>query len=230
MSLETGQFRAPYFDPDNIDPARLHGYSYHELNRGIMTFNGRFSPIGDPLHAIDEIADRQEYITILDAGCGTGRQLYEMVEGATRMFQIDQRRILADGVSDYDFSDMADDKEARRAYVSGALNYHVGDLNTMELPEGSYDLAYSYEVLVHNEEPNRIVENLWRALRPGGSAYFNAEANQIPAISETIEAIKTVGGKVLSTEAEVPALTRTEAQVRNLPMPRRMLYRVIRSL
>lgn len=44
----------------------------------------------------------------------------------------------------------------------------VGDLCTVQLPEGSFDVVYSAFVLEHVQQADTALENFVRWLRPGG--------------------------------------------------------------
>lgn len=55
----------------------------------------------------------------------------------------------------------------RRSNIEGFV---FGDMTRSDLPDESYDLVVSVEVLEHVEEDERFLREVWRVLKPGG--YF----------------------------------------------------------
>jgi SAM-dependent methyltransferase len=158
----------------------LYGYQYADLNRDSGALWEAFGPIDDmgPHGVLADIYHRQGHATVLDVGCGTGRQLQSLVTQAVNTFGLDPSKIFADGVSDYDFSRIGQ-PNTLVAIQSGQVNYTVLDLGEKPLPSQSYDLIYSYETLVGAPEPAVVVDTIWQALRPGGVAYFNLNGEQL---------------------------------------------------
>lgn len=56
-----------------------------------------------------------------------------------------------------------------------AIEYRIADLETLELPEGAFDLAYSALTFHYIRDFNRLVRMIHRALVPGGSMVFTIE-------------------------------------------------------
>ncbi|SHJ73782.1 Cyclopropane fatty-acyl-phospholipid synthase [Roseomonas rosea] len=66
--------------------------------------------------------------------------------------------------------------EARRLAEEagfGWLRYHVGDLETQDFPEGSYDVVFAHQSVHHIERLDEIFAAIRRALRPGGIFHLN---------------------------------------------------------
>ena len=59
----------------------------------------------------------------------------------------------------------------------------------MDLPEEHFDVAYSHEVLLHNEQVNPIIENVLSSLRPEGVYYFNTVVEQGDEVEDAIDAL-----------------------------------------
>lgn len=91
-------------------------------------------------------------LRILEAGCG--RQWRVDLGGRTREMT---------GV-DLD----AEAVRARQAQFGDLDHVHIADLNSIELPEASFDVVFSSYVLEHVERADRTLENFDRWLRPGG--------------------------------------------------------------
>lgn len=183
------------------------GYYRYALDRGIFQPQGeffRFDGVG-LIEAARKQYEKDGSLHILDAGCGTGHQLWDFMEYLERT--IPPQDITATGVSDIDFSEESESWRVREAVKTGEINYAVADLNVDMLPAETFNVIYSYEVLVHNEEdPGRIVANFWQALRPGGVMYFNAEGSQRGKIAGTVADILEMGGDVFMNRVEAPLL------------------------
>jgi SAM-dependent methyltransferase len=64
---------------------------------------------------------------------------------------------------------------AREMTADPAITYRQADLETLELPAASFDLAYSSLTLHYLEHLDRLFATVHRALAPGGSFAFSAE-------------------------------------------------------
>ncbi len=64
---------------------------------------------------------------------------------------------------------------ARENRASGNLDYRVGD--SMELPfrEAGFDVVTCTHIYEHVPDPQRMVDEIFRVLKPGGLCYFAAE-------------------------------------------------------
>jgi SAM-dependent methyltransferase len=97
-------------------------------------------------------------IDVMDIGCGSGRALIEMAAAfpASRFtgFDISDEALAAGRV------------EARRRSLANAqlLMRDVAGLTT----EGEYDLVTAFDAVHDQAQPGRVLENVYRALRPGG--------------------------------------------------------------
>jgi SAM-dependent methyltransferase len=59
---------------------------------------------------------------------------------------------------------------ARLAHAGLRSTLSVGDAEDLPFPDGHFDLVYSWGVLHHSPNPERALDEVWRVLRPGGSA------------------------------------------------------------
>lgn len=66
----------------------------------------------------------------------------------------------------------------RKAATNGDIGYAVADLQAEPLPQESFNLIISYEVLVHCNQPGDVVKNLYQSLSPEGQLFFNADISQ----------------------------------------------------
>lgn len=59
---------------------------------------------------------------------------------------------------------------ARLAHAGLRSTLAVGDAEALPYPDGFFDLVYSWGVLHHSPSPERALDEVWRVLRPGGTA------------------------------------------------------------
>lgn len=97
---------------------------------------------------------------VVDAGCGTGRHLPELLRRGGEVVGVDHSaRSL-----ELALNRVSDDDRSR-------LNLAVGDLRKLPLDSASVDRALCCEVIQHiptDEFRRQAVGELWRILRPGG--------------------------------------------------------------
>ncbi len=92
--------------------------------------------------------------TVIDIGCGEGRFCRLLAERGAVVTGVDLTEQLI---------------EQARAFGSEGETYVVGDAEDLEgVPDGSFDAAVSYIVLVDLLDYRRSVREAYRVLRPGG--------------------------------------------------------------
>jgi SAM-dependent methyltransferase len=101
-------------------------------------------------------------MTVLDAGCGYGRNLVYLLREGCRVYALDAN---VEGLEHV---------RALAAELASALpaeNFQVGQIERMPFPDGMADVVICSSVLhfARNEQHFlAMVEELWRVLRPGG--------------------------------------------------------------
>jgi ubiquinone/menaquinone biosynthesis C-methylase UbiE len=90
---------------------------------------------------------------VLEVGCGTGSDLLQFAKHGA----------LATGV-DLTFTHV----ELARERVGELAVVHQADARDLPFPDGSFDYVYSHGVLHHCDEPQKVVREMLRVLRPGG--------------------------------------------------------------
>jgi tellurite methyltransferase len=99
---------------------------------------------------------------ILDAGCGTGRNLIYLLREGYEVFAVDQN------------PSAVEQTRALAAALAPALpanNIRLELLETMSFPDAFFDLVHCNGVLHFsrdNAQFDAILQNLWRVLKPGG--------------------------------------------------------------
>jgi len=101
---------------------------------------------------IRELGQRRQPLRILEAGCGRRWPLdLENIRFSLTGVDIDERGI-----------------EARRRLAGDLDAVVLGDLRTVELPAGSFDVIYSSYVLEHVDGAERVLDNFARWLASDG--------------------------------------------------------------
>ena len=98
---------------------------------------------------------------VLEVGCGTGVFLPGLAESTGP----------TGGVVGFDHSAAFLD-EARKRLVSSGLEERVelvqGDAHHLPFPDATFDAAHCERVLMHVEDPDRVIGEMRRVVRPGG--------------------------------------------------------------
>ena len=99
---------------------------------------------------------------IVDLGCGFGWSArWAATPGAAHVLGIDlSEKMLS---------------RARAETADPAVQYVKADLESLELPEGAFDLAYSSLAFHYIEDFDRLVRTVFRALVPGATLVFTIE-------------------------------------------------------
>ena len=99
---------------------------------------------------------------VVDLGCGFGWFCrFAREAGAAEMLGLDVSANML--------------QRARETTLDTAVTYRQADLETLELPAGSFDVAYSSLTLHYLEHLDRLFATVHRALGPGGRFVFSAE-------------------------------------------------------
>lgn len=97
---------------------------------------------------------------VLDLGCGTG--------GITRFLAETYRPASIVGVDiDGGLIERAN-KRAAEAGLGGALTFRTVRLGRLPFPDGSFDLVFSKDAMVHIDDKEALFADIFRLLRPGG--------------------------------------------------------------
>lgn len=110
---------------------------------------------------LDEVQRRfgQRPVRVLDIGCGAG-------------FLTNPLAVAGHDVTGVDASTEALDVAARHD-STGKVRYATGDATALTLPDAAFDVVCAMDLLEHVTEPERVVEEATRVLRPGGLFFFH---------------------------------------------------------
>ncbi|SMG54893.1 class I SAM-dependent methyltransferase [Paraburkholderia susongensis] len=113
-------------------------------------------------HAIRALLPDLEGKRVVDLGCGFGwASRWMRDQGATSVLGLDLSQ------------NMIEQAEAKT--VDAAIKYRIADLDTLELPEKAFDLAYSALTFHYIEDFGRLVRVIHQALVPDGRFVFTIE-------------------------------------------------------
>jgi SAM-dependent methyltransferase len=101
----------------------------------------------------------------LDVGCGAGRHAFEFYRRGARVVALDHS---ADDVAQVGamFSAM---RAAGEPAAGGEALAMRGDARQLPFPDGAFDIVLISEVLEHIHEDRRVIAEVTRVLRPGGT-------------------------------------------------------------
>ena len=95
---------------------------------------------------------------LLEVGCGMGSDLLQFARGGAR-------------VTGLDYTPRSVEITRRRFEVYGVPGrFTIGDAENLPFPPASFDVVYSNGVLHHTPDTQRAVDEIFRVLRPGGTA------------------------------------------------------------
>lgn len=164
--------------PDDIIAEHLQR---KEIDRGFSALSKMKDESGTPLiNIIFDKYSKQGQLAVLDAGCGTGRTLFEIREQLELGTKATAASVTTVGINDEDYSDESCSPKTRAAIKNGQIQYVVDDLATVPLSEHAFDVIYSYETLVYNGigKTTKIIDNLLPSLKPDGVLIFNITESQ----------------------------------------------------
>ncbi len=102
-------------------------------------------------------------LSVLEAGCGTGRFTYTMARAGHRVTGLDYSPAMLETCA------------ARGAEEGGAENVELIEGSVFELPfaDGTFDAVLSVHVLMHLPEHDAALREMLRVIKPGGLVIFD---------------------------------------------------------
>lgn len=137
------------------DPDFFAGYS--QLPRQVRGLEG-----APEWPAVRAMLPALAKLRVVDLGCGFGwASRWMRQQGATFVLGVD---LSANMIA-----------RARAMTVDAAIDYRIADLETLELPQASFDLAYSSLTFHYIRDFGRLVRMVHHALTPGTHFVFTIE-------------------------------------------------------
>lgn len=103
-------------------------------------------------HYLPPIPDSGQKPRILDVGCAEGRLLNAFLENGCECWGIEHHFY-----------------PASRFINAHRIRYLQGDFHTMNLPEKAFDLIFLWHVLEHMDDPQLVMNRLYKLLSPKGA-------------------------------------------------------------
>ncbi|MET1033398.1 MAG: class I SAM-dependent methyltransferase [Candidatus Saccharimonadales bacterium] len=182
-------------------------YLYYD--RDDFGFHQTFVPLDKkgPRGTLDEVIARKGHAAVLDFGTSTGHQLYSLIDRSehthARHPGTDLDSVVADVMSGENYAHLGSAWRTRAAFIGGALNYDVVDLNQANeyLPTDGYDLVVSYDGLVGLDSPAPVLRGLARALRPEGTLYMNVTSREENEVLGVMSELHDSGHEISSARS-----------------------------
>jgi len=112
----------------------------------------------DKLRYLPGVVDFSGYAgkQLLELGCGVGTDLVRFARGGA-------------DVTGVDLAETAIELAHRNFELRGlAADLRVGNGEALELEDESFDVVYAHGVLQYTANPQKMIDEAWRVLRPGG--------------------------------------------------------------
>lgn len=128
---------------------------------------------------MDLMAERwelQKYSSLLDVGCGRCHWsgiLVPYLKSGTKVFAIDSDEKSAQGSNEL------------RKYFAGfdaEITFKPGNAHELEFEDDSFDLVTCQTVLIHLENPQKAVREMYRVVKPGGKVICAEPNNCAPSL------------------------------------------------
>jgi SAM-dependent methyltransferase len=116
----------------------------------------------EKLHHLLRLVDFDGYAgrRVLEVGCGAGVDLARFAKGGAIVSGVDL------AASAIDLARANFDQQGLRG------EFQVADGERLPFPDNAFDLVYAHGVVQYTADPNRLVEECRRVLKPGGDAIF----------------------------------------------------------
>ena len=142
--------RPPISAFERIYPANYHAFNFSEKDFGFV-------------HKIRSRLEAKRFISccdglpadarIVDVGCGDGFHLKLLRQYGKKSWTLEGIDL---------------DKRAIEMAEKAGLVVHHGSVDSIHLPQNSYDLAFMVQTIEHVEKPDEVLRGIHRLLKPGG--------------------------------------------------------------
>ncbi len=112
--------------------------------------------------------------TVLEIGCGTGNYIRKIAEETGAMCQgVDPSREMLQIAR---HSNDSGQPEQGRELAGMTVTFVEGAAERLPLPDGTFDLAFSVDVIHHIQPRDEAAREMYRVLKPGGIAVIATES------------------------------------------------------
>ena len=118
----------------------------------------------DKLHYLPKVVDFEGFRgqALLEIGCGIGIDLLRFARGGARVTGVDLSVTAIDLAT----------KNFVLHGLQGAADLRVGNGEVLPFPDATFDAVYAHGVVQYTSDPQRLVHEAWRVLKPGGQGIF----------------------------------------------------------
>lgn len=173
--------------PADVMPENIKPYIKNIEDEVIQKFYGCGSPIPDSI----------ENLTVLDLGCGSGRDVYilsQMVGENGKVIGIDMTENQINVAKKYE--QIHAKKFGYNKPNTEFILANIEDLKTAQIKDNSIDLVVSNCVINLSDDKEAVFKEIFRVLKPGGELYFS-DVFSDRRIPENVKSDKTIYGECL---------------------------------
>ena len=135
---------------ETIYPSNYHSFDFSEKDFG---FVHKVRSRLEAKRLLESCRGLPDDARILDVGCGDGFHLNLLKKYGKKTWKLE-------GV---DIS-----KRAVEAAEKSGLQVHAGNIEALDLPKNTYDLAFMTQTIEHVEKPEQVLSAVLEILKPGG--------------------------------------------------------------
>jgi len=135
---------------ERIYPENYHAFDFSESDFGLVhKVRSRL----EAKRVLELCRDLPDDARILDVGCGDGFHL---------------KLLKKYGKASWTLEGVDVDKRAVEMAERSGLKVHLGNIEELDLPKNSYDMAIMFQTIEHVEKPEKVLSAVLRVLKPGG--------------------------------------------------------------
>lgn len=157
LAMQCGSCGLVYLNPrpaasefERIYPANYHAFDFSQEDFG---FVHKVRSRLEAKRLLQLCKDLPDDARILDVGCGDGFHL---------------KLLKKYGKASWTLEGVDVDKRAAEMAEKAGLKVHLGNIEELDLPKNSYDLAIMFQTIEHVEKPEKVLSAVLEILKPGG--------------------------------------------------------------
>lgn len=215
-----------YYDSDDADTFYSNVWGGEDLHIGIYgdTKDIRAASDATVARMISKLPEIRDDTKVIDLGAGYGGSMRKLV----RQFGCQATCLnISENQND------TNRQKNHRAKLADKINVVHGVFENLPDREGTYDIAWSQDAILHSDQRHKVLEEVWRVLKPGGlfiftdpmqaddvpegvlqPVYDRLQLNSLGSMRFYREAAEAIGFDVVEQEDLTPQLRNHYARVR----------------